>query len=65
MVDALSCFSFVSSLVGLLPSAIGWPLHLAEATEAEIEPLVLAGVLLSLITVYLAAKVGGGAVCSR
>lgn len=37
---------------------------LAEVTEAEIGPLVLAGVLLSLITVFLAAKIGGEA-CAR
>ncbi|WP_039727941.1 cation:proton antiporter [Leptolyngbya iicbica] len=37
---------------------------MAEVNEAEIEPLVLAGVLLSLITVYLAAKVGGE-LCAR
>ncbi|MEL7316750.1 MAG: cation:proton antiporter, partial [Cyanobacteria bacterium J06559_3] len=35
-----------------------------ETSEAEIEPLVLAGVLLSLITVYLAAKIGGE-LCAR
>jgi Kef-type K+ transport system membrane component KefB len=40
-----------------------WPL-LAEASEAELEPLVLASVLLSLITVYLAAKIGGE-LCAR
>ena len=37
---------------------------LAEAAEAEIGPMVLAGVLLSLITVFLAAKIGGE-VCAR
>ncbi|WP_008313474.1 cation:proton antiporter [Leptolyngbya sp. PCC 6406] len=37
---------------------------LAEASEAELEPLVLASVLLSLITVYLAAKIGGE-LCAR
>ncbi len=37
---------------------------LAEAAEAEIGPLVLAGVLLSLITVFLAAKIGGE-ICAR
>jgi Kef-type K+ transport system membrane component KefB len=37
---------------------------LAEATEAETGPLVLAGVLLSLITVYFAAKLGGE-ICAR
>jgi Kef-type K+ transport system membrane component KefB len=42
------------------------PLHpiLAEAPEAEAGPFVLAGVLLSLIVVYLAAKVGGE-LCAR
>ncbi|MDA0867300.1 MAG: cation:proton antiporter, partial [Cyanobacteria bacterium] len=37
---------------------------LAETSEAELEPLVLASVLLSLITVYLAAKIGGE-LCAR
>ncbi|MBF2033943.1 MAG: cation:proton antiporter [Leptolyngbyaceae cyanobacterium T60_A2020_046] len=37
---------------------------LAEASKAELEPLVLASVLLSLITVYLAAKIGGE-LCAR
>ncbi|MEL6333329.1 MAG: cation:proton antiporter, partial [Cyanobacteria bacterium J06626_26] len=46
------------------PTAIGWLPLLAETSEAEIEPLVLAGVLLSLITVYLAAKIGGE-LCAR
>jgi Kef-type K+ transport system membrane component KefB len=64
MVDALSCLSFVGSLTALLTPGVGWPHLLAEASEAEIEPLVLAGVLLSLITVYLAAKIGGE-VCAR
>ncbi|MGD1859473.1 MAG: cation:proton antiporter [Leptolyngbyaceae cyanobacterium] len=64
MVDALSCFSFVGTLSSLLAIKGGWLPLLAEATEAEIEPLVLAGVLLSLITVYLAAKVGGE-ICAR
>ncbi|MEM1427143.1 MAG: cation:proton antiporter, partial [Cyanobacteria bacterium P01_H01_bin.130] len=36
------------------------PVHLlAEAPDAEAGPLVLAGVLLSLIVVYLASKIGG------
>ncbi|MEO1297230.1 MAG: cation:proton antiporter [Cyanobacteria bacterium J06636_16] len=43
---------------------MGWLPLLAETSEAEIEPLVLAGVLLSLITVYLAAKIGGE-LCAR
>ena len=45
----------------------GWPPLtplLAEVTEAETGPLVLAGVLLSLITVFIAAKVGGE-LCAR
>jgi Kef-type K+ transport system membrane component KefB len=64
MVDALSCFNAVSSFAAVLPYGVGWPRILAEASEAEIEPLVLAGVLLSLITVYLAAKIGGE-LCAR
>ena len=39
-------------------------LWLAESGDAQIEPFVLASVLLSLITVYLAAKIGGE-ICSR
>ncbi len=63
MLDALlgsspASFSMAS------PTAMGWLPVLAEASEAEIEPLVLAGVLLSLITVYLAAKIGGE-ICAR
>ena len=50
----------ISQLLVPLPMA---PV-LAEAAEAEIGPLVLAGVLLSLITVFLAAKIGGE-VCAR
>ena len=37
---------------------------LAEVDEAEIGPLVITGVLLSLITVFIAAKVGGE-LCAR
>lgn len=37
---------------------------LAEASEAESSALIFAGVLLSLITVYLAAKIGGE-LCAR
>ncbi len=39
-------------------------LWLTEIPEAEVEPLVLASVLLSLIVVYLAAKLGGE-LCAR
>lgn len=42
-------------------SSVPW---LAEIAEAEVEPLVLASVLLSLIVVYLAAKIGGE-LCAR
>ena len=42
----------------------GLPPGLAEIPESDIEPLVLASVLLSLIVVYLAAKVGGE-LCAR
>ncbi|MDB9526013.1 cation:proton antiporter [Oscillatoria sp. CS-180] len=64
MVDALSCFSFVGSFTTVLSHGVSWPSVLAEASEAEVGPLVLAGVLLSLITVYLAAKIGGE-LCAR
>ncbi|PZV08030.1 MAG: sodium:proton antiporter [Leptolyngbya sp.] len=37
---------------------------IAEVSEAEVEPLVLASVLLSLVVVYLAAKIGGE-LCAR
>lgn len=42
-------------------SSVPW---LAEIAEAEVEPLVLTSVLLSLIVVYLAAKIGGE-LCAR
>jgi Kef-type K+ transport system membrane component KefB len=64
MVDALSWLSTVGSCSAVLPYGVSWLPFLAEASEAEIEPLVLAGVLLSLITVYLAAKIGGE-LCAR
>lgn len=35
------------------------PPLLAEATEAETGPLVLAGVLISLVVIYIASKLGG------
>ncbi|MEB3268496.1 MAG: cation:proton antiporter [Leptolyngbya sp.] len=66
MVDVLPWLISVGS-----PLASAWAgagdlgaLLLAEASEAELEPLVLASVLLSLITVYLAAKIGGE-LCAR
>lgn len=64
MLDALSWLSRAGEVVAMSPFEIGWLPFLAETSEAEIEPLVLAGVLLSLITVYLAAKIGGE-LCAR
>ncbi|MGD1906242.1 MAG: cation:proton antiporter [Leptolyngbyaceae cyanobacterium] len=66
MVDVLPGLLFPSASLafaglGFLNSGV--PL-LAETSEAELEPLVLASVLLSLITVYLAAKIGGE-LCAR
>lgn len=55
--------SFSNPLFSFLAGSGSW---LAEVTEsdAELEPLVLASVLLSLIVVYLAAKIGGE-LCAR
>lgn len=50
-----------SNFLSLKPLASPW---LAEVAEADIEPLVLASVLLSLIVMYLAAKIGGE-LCAR
>ncbi len=50
----------------LWPS-LGWPILsplIAEIDEAEVGSLVLASILLSLITVFIAAKVGGE-LCAR
>ena len=52
-------FHFVSLLhCGFVPDILFSPL-LATETNAEAAPLVLAGVLLSLIFIYLASKLGG------
>ncbi|MEM0980331.1 MAG: cation:proton antiporter [Cyanobacteria bacterium P01_H01_bin.58] len=64
MVDALSWLSTVGSFSAAASETARGLAILAETSEAEIEPLVLAGVLLSLITVYLAAKIGGE-LCAR
>jgi Kef-type K+ transport system membrane component KefB len=42
-------------------ATVPWPLMptLAEVTEAEAAPFVLAGVLLSLVVIYIASKLGG------
>ncbi len=60
MIDTIS-----SALIsGIGENAVySYPL-LAEVNEAELGPLVLASVLLSLITIYLAAKLGGE-LCAR
>jgi Kef-type K+ transport system membrane component KefB len=65
---------WINGLVGTVPPLFDLFSHglmtipsvpwLAEITEAEVEPLVLASVLLSLIVVYLAAKIGGE-LCAR
>ncbi len=56
---------FISSLVSL-PTALPTRLLplIAEVDQAEVGSLVLGGVLLSLITVFVAAKVGGE-LCAR
>jgi len=53
----------MTQVLGQLPLDVGLPL-LAEVNEAELGPLVLAAVLLSLIVVYLSAKLGGE-LCAR
>lgn len=60
---------WMSSLIGSTLVVPQTALHciqpwLAEVPEAEVEPLVLASVLLSLIVVYLSAKLGGE-LCAR
>ena len=49
------------------PELLSWPNAfpvLAAAPEAEAGPLILSGVLLSLVTIYFAAKLGGE-LCAR
>ncbi|MGG6239067.1 cation:proton antiporter [Nodosilinea sp. AN01ver1] len=55
--------SFSSPFLSPLSGPGAWLAEVAES-EAELEPLVLASVLLSLIVVYLAAKIGGE-LCAR
>lgn len=55
--------SLAPGLIAFQPSMPFVPM-LAEVNEAELGPLILAGVLLSLIVVYLAAKLGGE-LCAR
>ena len=54
MIQIVNSTTWVSSLT----SSFQLPL-LATATESENAPIVLAGVLLSLIIIYIASKVGG------
>ncbi|NET34915.1 MAG: cation:proton antiporter [Cyanothece sp. SIO1E1] len=62
---AAPTFWVVFSISNLsLPSYWHWVPILAESPEAENAPLVLASVLLSLIVIYLAAKIGGE-LCAR
>ncbi|WP_228037713.1 cation:proton antiporter [Nodosilinea sp. LEGE 06152] len=64
--SALIGSDLISSSTPFFPSLAGpgpWLAEVAES-EAELEPLVLASVLLSLIVVYLAAKIGGE-LCAR
>ena len=46
------------SKVGLIPDIVSSPL-LATAPDSEAGPMILAGVLLSLVFIYLASKLGG------
>lgn len=49
----------LSSFIPSFFAAWGNTPLLATATESDTAPLVLAGVLLSLVTIYLASKIGG------
>ncbi|WP_225885292.1 cation:proton antiporter [Leptolyngbya sp. KIOST-1] len=64
--SALIGSDLISVSPPFLPLTSGASLWLAEVaeSEAELEPLILASVLLSLIVVYLAAKIGGE-LCAR
>ncbi|NJN01759.1 MAG: cation:proton antiporter [Leptolyngbyaceae cyanobacterium SL_1_1] len=61
MLDLINSVAYLSPISNLFSAAS--PV-LAETSEAEIGPLVLAGVLVSLIAIYFAAKVGGE-LCAR
>lgn len=63
MVDWMSGF-IGSNFAFPLGMFTGYPMGLAEIPEAEVEPLVLASVLLSLVVIYFAAKIGGE-LCAR
>ncbi|MBU6229016.1 MAG: cation:proton antiporter [Cyanobacteria bacterium REEB459] len=55
--------SLIEGAPWMFPDLLSLPL-LGQVSEAEVEPLVLTSVLLSLIVVYLAAKVGSE-ICIR
>lgn len=61
MLDLIDSVANLSPVFNFFSSS---PLVLAEASEAEIGPLVLAGVLASLVAIYFAAKLGGE-LCAR
>jgi Kef-type K+ transport system membrane component KefB len=63
MVDLTIWTTAWNSTIPML-SFISSPLLLAETAEAELGPLVLAGVLVSLIVIYLASKLVGE-LCAR
>lgn len=57
-------FSFLGNTMPLLATAKAAEVaEVAEAAEAD-EPIVVAGVLLSLVVIYLASKIGGE-ICAR
>ncbi len=60
---------WINALIGSSPmvlpqGGVNTSPWLAEISEAEVEPVILASVLLSLIVIYLAAKIGGE-LCAR
>jgi Kef-type K+ transport system membrane component KefB len=59
MVNCMNCLA----LPGFQPISVAMPL-LAATPEVEGGPLVLAGVLLSLVVIFLASKIGGE-ICAR
>ncbi|MBD2463224.1 cation:proton antiporter [Oscillatoria sp. FACHB-1407] len=63
MVDPMAWISNISPNCWMVPS-FRVPSLLAAAPEAESGPLVLAAVLLSLVVIYFAAKLGGE-ICAR
>jgi Kef-type K+ transport system membrane component KefB len=64
MVDPTAWVASLHSILPLPPFVVKASPLLATASDAESGPFILLGVLLSLIVVYLAAKVGGE-LCAR